>query len=407
MLTRDACWVGGCLSSLSLSLSNLSPVLHGLKLAFEGDVVEHGSVHHVLEQVGGVVLPAQQVVRHAHDRRRNAVPGGELDGGRGGGHALGHPLQALGPLFQDLRQLLAAAQLDPDLLVPREPAQACQHQVADPGQPVHGVLLAPHRHRQPIHLPASPGDKECHGVDAEAEAFRHAGENGDDVLQGPAHLHPDHVLARVHPHRRAAEQVRKLSAHEDVVACEYGPAGRVGHDVLGKGRAGEEGHRVVLPPQRVRNDLVHHLQGLRVQAFGGRHDGHLRLDLVLHLLEVLLGGLQGDAVDDEAGVSQRHVRVRRRRQVLRQLELLEVGRVPVLGVDPFRHLLAPRQHHDVEPVARHQRRHRHPEGPAPEHGHLHLPAVLVGPQQARHRSGTLHGFFGSEGFSLPSLSLSL
>merc|ERR1719387_896833 len=87
-------------------------------------------------------------------------------------------------------------------------------------------------------------------------------------------------------------------------------------------------------------------------------------------------------------------------------ELLEVGGVPVLVVDPSGHLLAPRQHDNVEAVPRHQSAHGHPEATAAEHRDLERGAVLVRPQQRGHRRRRLHPSPSSPSSSSSSTSSS-
>ena len=102
-------------------------------------------------------------------------------------------------LGQDLVQRLAPSEQLADRAVAAVGAHARRHQVAHPRQAGEGLRLGAHgdarrvSSARPRVITAGPG------VVANAQALADAGGDGDDVLQGPADLAPDHVVVAVHP----------------------------------------------------------------------------------------------------------------------------------------------------------------------------------------------------------------
>ena len=125
----------------------------------------------------------------------------ERQRGFGRPHALGHHLRA----GHDLGQRAAARELGADVPVPAEPAGARQDEVAEPGQARQRLALAAHGHRQPRELGEPARDERGQRVVPLAQAFDHAGRNGDGVLQRPADLHANHIRRAVQPQERGPE----------------------------------------------------------------------------------------------------------------------------------------------------------------------------------------------------------
>ncbi len=81
----------------------------------------------------------------------------------------------------------AAADGEPQPVVPARRPGAGQHQVAHAGQPRHRLRPAAERHRQPGDFRQAARDQRRPRILAQPGADRHPGRDGDHVLRRPAH----------------------------------------------------------------------------------------------------------------------------------------------------------------------------------------------------------------------------
>src|SRR5262249_46784679 len=116
----------------------------------------------------------------------------------------------------DVLQLLAAAEPEPDAAVAREVAGARQYEISETREAVEGARIGAELDGEPADLREAAGDERGARVVPEAETIAHAGRERDDVLDCPPDLDADHVSRGVHAERRPVEEMLELLGDAEV-----------------------------------------------------------------------------------------------------------------------------------------------------------------------------------------------
>ena len=146
-----------------------------------------------------------------------------------------------------------------------------------PARPAKVAGLGPHGLPQAVHLGQAAGDQRGPGVVAEPETVTDAGGDGDDVLDRPAQLDPDHIRVGVDPQAGAAEGRLHPPGSSLVAGCGHDQRRQpLGH-FAGKGGAGQ-GHKAAgqLSRQQFRADLGYRPQGFQFDPLGGVGNNRIR-----------------------------------------------------------------------------------------------------------------------------------
>ena len=159
----------------------------------------------------------------------------------------------------------AARQLDADVAIAAQVPGARQHEIAEAAQTRQRFAPAAGGAGQPRHLRQAARDQRGQRVVAEAEPLDDAGGNRDDVLQRPADLDADDVVAAVQTEVRAAElllhELGRVGVGEAastaVGSCCATSTAKLGPDSTTTGCAG---------PELLRDHLRHPQQRVGLQA---------------------------------------------------------------------------------------------------------------------------------------------
>ena len=205
------------------------------------------------------------------DRQVHLQGFGARHHGRAAGHAFGHVPQ----LGQNIGQRMPLGQHQPHPTVAGEIARAGQHQIAHAGKAQEGLGLGTLRQTEAGDFGQTAREQRRTGVETQPQTVADAGGHGHDVLECPAHLHPDDVGAAVGTQRAVME-----GAHHLVSQCRV------------TGRSGE----------RRRQAGRHFLRKARTAQAA---DGAARQRIGQHLMgQPARSGLQPLGKADDAGQGQ-------------------------------------------------------------------------------------------------------
>lgn len=335
-------------------------------------LLPHGHGHQPLQSLDRRLL-ALQYVRHPEEDGILQVQPVSLAlvqdhglEGDGGVDPLGH----LGRRRQDLIHGLPLPQPVPELAVARQGAEACAEGVPDAGEAGDGAGPRPQRVAQAPHLPAAPGHQARHGVRAQAQALAHAGGDRDDVLDGAPDLHPDDVRGGEDAEDLRGEQVGQVVRELLVLGRDDDGRDDSLANLPGEGGAAEKGERPLLP-QALPKYVGHEAVAGRLDPFGGRQDRHPGGNVLLYRVQEFAAVLAGDGVDHVGGVAQGGLRVGRRPDGFRQVEVGHVARVAVIRVDLFGDVLRPDEEGDGDALPSEGGGEGEAEIPTPQHGDAH------------------------------------
>mmetsp|Transcript_6102 Transcript_6102/g.17073 ORF Transcript_6102/g.17073 Transcript_6102/m.17073 type:complete len:335 (-) Transcript_6102:246-1250(-) len=249
-----------------------------------------------------------------------AMPLDEPPNSGSSGDSLGDSLQAVGTGVQDLLQRLTFANAHADGLVPGGATHASEHQIANACQRRHRVGSSTEGNSDHVHLSAGDGDQERQSVGAQAHSLHCACAKSVHVLQGATNLHANNVCGCVARQVVAVEDRGGLLRGLLVAGCDDTPTGIHVHELLRKGGAAHEGHRL-RASKDARHDLCHRLQRLAVQTFRCRNEQSFGWNEWYQWLQEGICALHRDRVHDERHLFKRLLSRCRGRKQGRQFEL--------------------------------------------------------------------------------------
>lgn len=144
---------------------------------------------------------------------------------------------------------------------------------------------------------------------AEAQPVGHAGRDGQHVLDGPAQLHADDILAGIGAETFVVQQAGQLGGERGRLGRDRDGGGLARRDLAREAGAGEHGGARVLAERGFRH-LVEQAPAPQLQALGGPGDFPLRgREQRLDLLERSRERVAGDRHDQHLRAQHRFAQV--------------------------------------------------------------------------------------------------
>ena len=212
------------------------------------------------------------------DGQVNAVAGGELYGGAGGGDAF----DDLGRAGDDLGWCTAAADLLASPAIAAVAAGARRDDVPETSQASHRARIAARGLHEPTNFDQRTRDERRARVVAVAKPVSSAGRQRNDVLERAAQLDADQVSRRVDPKRRPVQQLLEHGGHRRVGARDDGRGRQASTDFFGVRRPRERRHRAAVAPQHLSHNLGEPVQRRELQPLGGVQHRHSRRNVRRH-----------------------------------------------------------------------------------------------------------------------------
>lgn len=256
-----------------------------------------------------------------------------------------HPLDRLADTGTGRLQVIALTQQAPQATVARLVVGAGEDQIAETGQPGQRARLGPDRLAQALHFGQTAGHQRGAGIAAVARAVGDPGRDREDVLQGPPHLHTDHVVIAID-----AQSVAMQCAGQAVQAV-FALRGRrqcgglaAGH-LCGEGGSGDQRGREA-GAQFFLGDLVQPGPAGRLQSLGGPGDRLVFAQAGLHPAQRLAKGPGRDGEQHQLRVVD-HALVGADGEILREGDARQIAGVFAFAIQPLGGLVLADPERDV------------------------------------------------------------
>src|SRR5262249_5086107 len=256
--------------------------------------------------------------------------------------------------------------------VARERAGAGEHEVAHAGEASERFQSSSQRDAKLRHLMQPARDQRGVGVESEAEAFEHAGSDGDDVLQRAGDLDADDVGGVIEPESGAGKRLLHDLREVDVARGDDRRGWIAARHFERECRAGQNTECRELVAQHFLGHFRHAPLRIDLDSLRAGKDLHRTIEARLQLLEH--AAIDVARNDHEQRVAERRRLVERvgRADVLGNGDLRQVERIGVRLRNRFREAGIVHPQKNLVVAARRDGGHRGTARPRAHHGNLHL-----------------------------------